>query len=68
MVTVAELIDYLKQQPQDLPVAFKFHSEQVLLELLDIETKDLCEPRLDGWIHDARPDKPTRSYLVFPGN
>jgi hypothetical protein len=67
-MNVAELIEYLKQQPQDMQVAIKMYSEQVLLEAKNIEVHNLCEPRPDGWIQDKRPDKPTRKYLVFPGN
>lgn len=67
-ITVADLIQFLQTKPPALPVAYRKHSEQLLLELDDIATEALCEPRTDGWIHDARPDKPTRDYLVFPGN
>lgn len=66
-MTVKELIEFLLQQPQDLLVAYKLHSEQCLLEEIYIEIEELCTPRDDGWIHDMRPDKPTQSYLVFPG-
>lgn len=68
MITVADLIEYLKKQPQDLPIAYDLHSEQVLMELDQINIEELCEPRNDGWLHDKRPDKPFRQYLVFPGN
>lgn len=68
MMTVAELIAYLQTQPQDLPVAYRCCSEQVLLEAIDIKIAEECEPRSDGWIQDKRPDKPTRTYLMFPGN
>ena len=67
-MTVAELITLLKKQPQDLQVVYELHSEQVLLEEGDIHIRDLCKPRPDGWVHDARPDKPTQKYLVLPGN
>ena len=67
-MNVAELIEFLKTQPQDLPVAYALHSEYCLLELDDIEVVKACEPRPDGWVHGARPDKPTRLYLMFPGN
>lgn len=68
MMTVKELIEFLKTQPQDLLVAYKICSEQCLLEEMDIEIKDLCEARPDGWVQNQRPDKPTVKYLVFPGN
>lgn len=67
-MTVADLIKFLQTQPQDVLVAYRRFSETCLLDPEAIELDDLCEPRPDGWIHDARPDKPTRQYLVFPGN
>ena len=67
-MTVAELIELLKSVPQDLPVAYELFSEQCLLEPSKIRIEELCFPREDGWIQDERPDKPTREYLVFPGN
>ena len=67
-MTVAELIDFLQTQPQDLRVAYYLHSEQCLMEMRDIGTLEACEPRPDGWIQDKRPDKPTQTYLLFPGN
>ena len=65
-MTVAELIEFLQKQPQDLLVAYQRYSEQCLLE--EIEVRELCEPRPDGWVQDKRQDMPTRMYLVFPGN
>ena len=67
-MTVSELIDFLKTQPQDLEVAHKCFSEHLMLESFDIQILDLCEARNDGWIQNRRPDKPTKPYLVFPGN
>ena len=67
-MTVAELIEFLKTQPQGLQVAYCIHSEQALLETEDITVVALCEARADGWVPNARPDKPTQEYLVFPGN
>lgn len=67
-MTVADLIELLKTFPQDLPVAYSLYSEQVMLVREDITVK-LCQPeRNDGWVHDARPDKPSVPYLMFPGN
>lgn len=67
-MTVADLIDLLKTFPQDLPVAYRLYSEQVMLTREDITTK-MCQPeRNDGWVHDARPDKPSVKYLMLPGN
>jgi len=67
-MTVAELIEFLQKQPQNLQVAYRCCSEQVLLDADEITVKDMCEPRPDGWIHDKRPDKPTQTYLLLPGN
>ena len=49
-------------------IPFCCFSEQLLLGADDIRIERLCLPREDGWVHDARPDKPTQDYLVFPGN
>jgi hypothetical protein len=68
MKTVADLIQYLETLPQDMPVAYRCFSEQCLLDFEDIEIKDLCVHRDDGWIQNKRPDMPTMKYLVFPGN
>jgi hypothetical protein len=65
---VSELIQFLQTFPQDLPVAYDLHSEQCLMEPGDIEIRDLCLPREDGWVANPRPDKPSQTYLVFPGN
>lgn len=67
-MTVKELIEFLKTQPQELPVVYYCHSEQVLMEKSDIRIENLGKARMDGWVHDARPDEPTVKYLVFPGN
>lgn len=67
-MTVAELIEFLKTQPQDLPVAFDLHSEHILMVAGDIRLMNACEARQDGWVPRARPDKPSRAYLMFPGN
>jgi len=67
-ITVSDLIDFLKNQRQDLPVAYRCFSEFVLMEVSEIEISELCHPRADGWVHDNRPDKPTMEYIVFPGN
>ena len=67
-MTVKDLISFLKKQPKDALVAYTFCSEQVLMETDQICTVELCEPRTDGWVQNHRPDKPTRKYLLFPGN
>lgn len=65
---VSELISILQRMDQDLPVAYKLFSEKCLLEELDLTVQNLCVARKDGWVHNARPDKETIPYLVFPGN
>jgi len=65
---VSELIEFLKTQPQHLPVAYQCMSENALLNSKDIKVEELCHPREDGWVANRRPDKPTRPYLVLPGN
>ena len=67
-MTVAELIALLHAMPQDAPVAYRCFSEHCLMEAGDIGIEMLCELRSDGWIQDARPDKPSRQYVVLPGN
>ncbi len=67
-MTVAELIAFLQTQPQELQVAYRCYREQVLLEAKEIEIAEKCPPRPDGWIQDKRPDKPTQTYLLLPGN
>lgn len=66
MITVKDLIKYLQTQPSDLPVCYDIHSEHCLLEYNDIMILELCEARPDGWVHDKRPDKSSRPYLVLP--
>jgi hypothetical protein len=67
-LTVAQLIEFLRAQPQELLVAYQIYSEQRLLEAEQIEIIDACIPRADGWLQDKRPDMPSRAYLMFPGN
>jgi hypothetical protein len=68
MITVRELIEYLKTQPQDIPVAYYCFSERLLLRLDDISLGVGCIPRPDGWVQNSRPDMPSQPYLCFPGN
>lgn len=65
---VKDLIALLQKHDQDLPVCYRLHSEQCLLESDDISVEDFQPPRNDGWVHDKRPDKPTQTYLVLLGN
>lgn len=67
-MTVADLIALLQTFPQGLPVAYRLHSEQTLMEPEDIRIANLSSARVDGWIQDARPDIPKCDYLLFPGN
>jgi hypothetical protein len=67
-MTVAELISFLQTQPQDLQVAYQIHSEQCLLGAEEINIVELCEARPDGWVQNKRPDKPTQTYLLLPGD
>jgi hypothetical protein len=68
IMTVRKLRELLDTFDGDMPVCYRRYSEQCLLEAVDIEVVELQEPRGDGWVHDARPDKPTRKYLMLPGN
>lgn len=67
-MTVKELINILQTKPQDIQVIYSRYSEWCLMETDDIGVCCLCLPRADGWVHAARPDKPTQDYLTFPGN
>ena len=67
-MTVAELIEFLRMQPQDMLVAVEKYSEYCLVEHDEIQQIECCEPRADGWIHRGRPDRKTQTILVFPGN
>lgn len=68
MITVAQLIEFLKTQPQDAICTYACCSEQALLELEMITQAEHCEARPDGWVQNQRPDMPTQVYLDFPGN
>lgn len=67
-MNVAELIEFLKTQRQDLQVVYRCCSEQCLLEAEDIQVGEECQPRADGWVQNKRPDMPTQTYLILPGN
>jgi hypothetical protein len=67
-MTVAELIEFLKKQPQDILVCYGLYSEQCLLKAEDITVEEFGEPRGDGWVQNFRLDKPAQKYLSFPGN
>lgn len=67
-MTVSELIEFLKKQPQDLLVIHGMFSENCIIEEKDITVQECCEPRPDGWVAWKRPDKPTQLYLAIEGN
>jgi len=67
-ITVSDLIEFLKKQQQDIPVACLLYSEGVLLSLDKIKVVQACMPREDGWVPNERPDSQTQTYLMFPGN
>ena len=67
-MTVAELIKFLKTQPQTMRVAVEMYSEQCLVEAEEIKQQSACTARPDGWIHNKRKDAELETYLVFPGN
>ena len=67
-MTVAELIELLKKHPADMRVAYRLHSEQCLLMEEEIKLLVGCVAREDGWVQDHRPDMPSETYLLLPGN
>lgn len=67
-MNVAELIEFLKLQPQDMQVIYERYSEYAQLEANEIDIGEACKPRPDGWVQRKRPDMPTQKYLIFPGN
>ena len=67
-MNVAQLIEFLKTQPQDAEVAYCLHSEQCLMEIQEIGVIKACVARPDGWIQNARPGMLQQEYLLFPGN
>jgi len=67
-MTVAELIEFLKTQPQGVSVVYMCCSDYSMLEAKDILVQNLSPARLDGYVEGARPDRHHRPYLCFPGN
>lgn len=63
-MTVAELIELLKKQPQELQVAYAVHSEFCLMDERDIRIEVACPPRPDGWVARSRRDWPSQQYLM----
>lgn len=62
---VSELIEELKKHPLDMIVIMDKHSEYIAIR--NVLEVDACEPRYDGWIHEARPDKPKKKYIWIGG-
>lgn len=67
-MTVLELIKLLQTFPSTLPVAYCCCSEQVMMKPEEIIILEAGKARPDGWVQNKRPDKPSQSYLLFPGN
>ncbi len=65
---VSELVKILKEYPQEMDVVYRCASENVMLEKDELKIVKLCAERPDGWVANERPDKPSKDYLVFPGN
>lgn len=71
IMTVQELVEFLKDLPAEMPVAYRCCSEKKILDKDALEIRDCKLPRDDGWIHDTWRDEenvPKQKYLVFPGN
>lgn len=54
-----------------MPVAYCLHSEAKLLELNNINIRNLQPARADGWTHSIwhnEPKLPEVEYVLFPGN
>ena len=55
-MTVSELITFLQAQPQDLQVAYRCYSEQVLLETRGQRVEEACAELCDKFIEDETPE------------
>ena len=65
---VGSLIKLLQTYPEDTDVIYSLYSEYTILKAEDIYLIEAGEPREDGWVSEARPDKPSPQYVCFPGN
>lgn len=63
-MNVAELRKILEQYPAEMPVVYGCYSEFATLTAHDIDTRDLCPARPDGWVHRPRPGGDVITYLV----
>jgi len=64
-MTVAELIEYLKTQPQELHVVYQHGSDSCLLHFTTIEIQELPRPWMDCWIPPFKEGRLTQQYLVM---
>lgn len=62
-MTVTELISRLQALPQDVQVIKPLWSGYTLITAADVLLTTGVEARLDGWVHDARPDKLEVTYV-----
>ena len=62
---VSELIELLKNYPQDLSVVVPMYSDQIELEKKHVVLEQYCSPRNDGWVESKRPDKPCYNYVYI---
>ena len=62
---VKELREHLKEQDQEMLVAYVMYSEQCLLTAEDMKVVELCKVRPDGWVQHKRDDMPTDKYLLL---
>lgn len=67
-MTVQELIIALQAMDETLLVCYGMYSDNCILEATDLKVERHGLPRRDGWVAGLREDKPSREYLVFPGN
>lgn len=75
-ITVKELIEHLKQYPEDMPVVYQCCSDWMLLQLEDIEV--VKGVKKDSWIMRAYDEhistmskenqKGISEFLGFPGD
>lgn len=62
---VKDLIAQLQTYDPEMLVISSLHSEYILLSDLSVDLGKAQPPRPDGWVHRARPDKPTQDYIII---
>lgn len=62
---VKDLIESLLQYPQDLIVIVPESTEYCVLEKSEVRITEARLLRKDGWVANARPDKPTQKYVTI---